>query len=261
MNSIDASDTLLKVNHLRMFFELEHYENHSVRDVFISALTNPVEYFFRKKELLYVIDGVSFEVKRGMRLGIIGVNGSGKTSLCRCLAGMMVAQEGFIEASGEVRAIFDTGTGVMPELTGRENAYLLARLFFPTIEDLSPLVNEALEFSELGHFIDIPFRQYSRGMQARLLLSLISSISTDVLILDEVFDGADVFFQHKLARRMKGFIEKAGATIFVSHSAEQIRDVCNQVLVLEKGKVTFIGEVEEGLAHYLKSNPSIAARD
>lgn len=258
MNSIAASDTLLRVNHLRMFFELEHFEIQSAREVFISALTNPIDHFFRKKELLYVIDDVSFEVKRGMRLGVIGVNGSGKTSLCRCLAGMMVAQEGTVETKGEVRAIFDTGTGVLPELTGRENAYLLARLFFPYIDNLTPLVNETLEFSELGHFIDIPFRQYSKGMQTRLLLSLISSISTDVLILDEVFDGADVFFQHKLAQRMKGFIEKAGATIFVSHSPEQVREVCNQVLVLDHGKVTFFGEVEEGLKHYL--NPSNAAR-
>lgn len=254
MTSISSSETLLKVKNLSVFFELEHFHHQGLRDVFVSALTSPVDYFFRTKELLYVVDGVNFELKRGMRLGIIGVNGSGKTTLCRCLAGMMVGQKGKIETNSEVRAIFDTGTGIMPDLTGRENAYLLARLFFPEVKNLTPLVDEAIEFSELGHFIDVPFRQYSKGMQSRLMLSLISSRSSDILILDEVFDGADVFFQQKLAERMKSFIEKAGASVFVSHSAEQVRQVCNTVMVMEKGKITFLGDVEEGLNFYLNSS-------
>ncbi len=140
----------------------------------------------------------------------------------------------------------------MPELTGRENAHLLARLFFPEVSDLNPLVNEAIEFSELGHFIDVPFRQYSKGMQARLMLSLISAKSTDILILDEVFDGADVFFQQKLSIRMKNFIQSAGATIFVSHSADQVREVCDKVLVMNKGKIGFLGDVEAGIEYYLR---------
>jgi ABC-type polysaccharide/polyol phosphate transport system ATPase subunit len=167
----------------------------------------------------------------------------------------MRPQQGQIISTLEVRAIFDTGTGIMPELTGRENAYLLARLFFPDVRDLKPLVEEAIEFSELGHFIDIPFRQYSKGMQSRIMLSLISSKPTDILILDEVFDGADVFFQKKLSTRMKSFIENAGATIFVSHSSDQIRQVCNTLMVLKNGKISFLGNVEEGLNHYMKQSP------
>lgn len=250
MPSITNSEVLLSVKNLKVSFELEHYEHHGLRDVFISAVTNPIDYLFRKSELLNVIDGISFDVTRGMRLGLLGVNGSGKTTLCRCIAGMIVPQYGSIQTDAEVRAIFDTGTGVMPDLTGRENAFLLARLFFPEIRNLAPLVNEAMEFSELGHFLDIPFRQYSKGMQARLMLSLISSKSTDVLILDEVLDGADYFFQQKLSVRMKNFIKSAGATIFVSHSAEQIREVCDQVLVLNHGKIGFFGEVNAGLEYY-----------
>jgi ABC-type polysaccharide/polyol phosphate transport system ATPase subunit len=114
------------------------------------------------------------------------------------------------------------------------------------------MVEEAIEFSELGHFIDVPFNQYSKGMQSRLLLSLISSQPADILILDEVFDGADIFFQKKLAERMKSFIQKAGATIFVSHSLAQIKEVCNKVLVIHNGKVRFFGDVDPGIESYLQ---------
>jgi ABC-type polysaccharide/polyol phosphate transport system ATPase subunit len=248
-----GTDILVEVRNVRMFFELEYYQHQGLRDVFVEAVTHPLEYLFRRPELFFVLDDVSFNLTRGMRLGIIGVNGSGKTTLCRCIAGMMKPQRGQIISSAEIRAIFDTGTGIMPELTGRENAQLLARLFFPQVRDLKPLVDEALEFSELGSFVNVPFKQYSKGMQARLMLSLISARASDVLILDEVFDGADVFFQKKLSQRMKKFIADAGATIFVSHSAEQVREVCTHVMVMEKGKMTFFGDVEAGLNYYTSS--------
>lgn len=250
MTSTTNSDLLLKVENLSLYFELQYFHQKNFRDVFVQAITNPVDYFWKNRELLQVLKEINFELKRNMRLGIIGVNGSGKTSLCRCLAGMMVPQKGKISSKAVVRAIFDTGAGIMPELTGRENAYLIARLFYPEERDLRPIVEEALAFSELGHFVDIPFNQYSKGMQSRLMLTLISAKTSDVLILDEVFDGADIFFQQKLAKRMKTFIANAGATIFVSHSADQIKEVCTHVMVLDKGVMKYFGEVEEGLKIY-----------
>jgi ABC-type polysaccharide/polyol phosphate transport system ATPase subunit len=256
MTSIEDSKVLLKVSNLKVFFELEHYHEIGVRDIFIKAVSHPLNFLFKPRELFYVLDDISFAIERGMRIGILGVNGSGKTTLCRCLAGMMKAQTGMIESAAEIRAIFDTGTGIMPELTGRENAILLARLFFPKVKDVLPLVNETIEFSELGHFIDIPFKQYSKGMQSRLILSLVSSKTTDILILDEVFDGADIFFQEKIANRMKALIDNAGATVFVSHSTEQIRQVCNKVMVINGGKILYFGEVEEGIEAYMRLNPN-----
>ena len=252
MNSTEDSEVLLKVKELKVHFQMDHYEQQGIRDLFVSAVRHPVEFLFQPKEIFYALNGINLEIKRGMRVGILGVNGSGKTTLCRCIAGMMKAQQGTVETKAEIRAIFDTGTGIMPELTGRENAQLLARLFFLDVKNLTPLVEEAIEFSELGHFIDMPFKTYSKGMQSRLMLSLVSSKATDILILDEVFDGADVFFQKKLASRMINFIEKAGATIFVSHSAEQVKQICNKVLIINQGKVHFFGEVDEGIETYLK---------
>jgi ABC-type polysaccharide/polyol phosphate transport system ATPase subunit len=251
MISTENSKTLLSVSHLKVHFDLEHFYQRDLREVFISAVNNPIDFFFKQKEIYYVLNDVSFTIERGMRVGILGVNGTGKTTLCRCIAGMMRAQSGKVETNSEIRAIFDTGTGVMPELTGRENAILLARLFFPKEKNWMDLVNEAIEFSELGHFIDIPFKQYSKGMQSRLILSLISAMPSDVLILDEVFDGADIFFQAKLSSRMKNLIENAGATLFVSHSLDQIRQVCNKVMVLNNGKLEYFGEIEGGIDVYL----------
>ncbi len=253
MPSTSNSEILLSAKNLSVFYELEHFYHHGLRDVFVSALTHPLDYFFKTKEILPVINDVSFDITRGMRLGILGLNGSGKTTLCRCLAGMMTPQKGQVSTQSEVKAIFDTGTGIMPELTGRENAYLIGRLLFPKIRDIKPLMDEAIEFSELDHFIDIPFRQYSKGMQARLMLSIISSQSSDIIILDEVLDGADYSFQQKLSHRMKKFINSSGASIFVSHSVEQIREVCDQVMVMEKGKIIFSGQREEGIQFYLNN--------
>ncbi len=170
---------------------------------------------------------------------------------------MVIPHRGEIKLKGHVRAIFDTGTGVMPELTGKENAFLMARLFFPEVRNHRPIVEEAMEFSELGHFLDIPFKQYSKGMQARLMLSLISARPSDILILDEVLDGADHFFQQKISVRMKKLIQDSGSTIFVSHNIEQIREICDRVLVLLNGKIGFMGDVEKGIKYYL-SNPSQA---
>lgn len=261
MTSTSGSDVLMSLRDVKIYFELEHYHHKGIRDVFVSALAHPFDYLLRRPELLYVIDGVSLEITRGMRLGIMGTNGSGKSTLCRGMAGMMKPQLGSIETKGEVRAIFDTGTGVIAELTGRENAYLLARLFFPAMKDLRPLVEEAIEFSELGHFIDVPFMNYSKGMQSRILLSLISSVPSEILILDEVFDAADIFFQHKFASRMKKFIASAGATIFVSHSIDQVREVCNHLVILNKGKIHFSGSVEDGYKEYLKLKPTEGAQE
>ena len=140
---------------------------------------------------------------------------------------------------------------MQPELTGRENAQLLVEFIFPQIPDEhDDIIKEALEFSELGHFVDVPFKFYSNGMQARLCLSLISARPCELLMLDEVFDGADQFFRKKIAARIRNIIDQSGAVIFVSHSTDQIAEVCNRVLVLDKGRLLFDGSPQEAIKIY-----------
>src|SRR5690606_3638154 len=193
-------------------------------------------------------------VNRGERIGVLGINGAGKTSLCRCIVGMITPNSGMISLNGRVRGIFDTSVGVIPELTGRENAALVGSLLFPELSkrQLSEIVEDAIEFSELGEFANVPFSKYSKGMQTRLSLSLVSSISTDLLVLDEVYDGADLYFQQKISKRISKVIKDSGAVIFVSHSLDQIKAVCNRLILLENSKITFDGKVEDGIQLYSK---------
>jgi ABC-type polysaccharide/polyol phosphate transport system ATPase subunit len=204
-----------------------------------------------------VLQGISFNLKKGDRVGILGVNGTGKTSLCRCIAGIYSPTSGRILHGGVVRAVFDTAIGIFPDLSGRENAKIIAHLLYPDNASEHPeIIEEALEFSELGKFIDVPYRLYSNGMQARLCLSLVSSRPCDILILDEVFDGADVFFREKISVRILNMIEKSGSVLFVSHAADQVARACNRVLVLDRGKLIFDGPVSEGLIKYETLRPA-----
>jgi ABC-type polysaccharide/polyol phosphate transport system ATPase subunit len=188
----------------------------------------------------------------------LGVNGAGKSSLCRCIAGMYKPTTGSVEVFGETRAVFNTNIGIQPDLTGRENAELLTQFLYPGLSknDAKELINDAINFSELGRFIDAPFRLYSNGMQTRLSLSLVSARPTDLLILDEVFDGADTFFKEKISLRVQKMIQLSGAALFVSHSPDQVLKVCNRAIVLDQAQIVFDGEPSEALNFYKKMRPA-----
>jgi len=251
----DGRTVLAEVINLSLTFQVARYGGATVRDRFVEAVRGPKHEGSALEELC-VLNNISFNINEGDRIGILGVNGAGKTTLCRCLAGTYNPTRGAVRRHGRVRGVFDTAIGIYPNLTGRENARLLMHFLYPEcVDQHAELVEEALEFSELGKFLDYPYRTYSNGMQARLCLSLISCRPSDLLILDEVFDGADRFFREKISRRILSIIEKSGAVVFVSHSAEQIFNVCNRVLLLEHGEILFDGDVGEALYLYSHSKP------
>jgi ABC-type polysaccharide/polyol phosphate transport system ATPase subunit len=224
----------------------------SIRDLFISAIQTPINFFFKDKEFYKVLDNINLTINPGDRIGILGRNGSGKSTLCRLIAGMITPQKGTITTRGDIRSIFNTSIGVIPQLTGRENAQLLAKLIYPEEKEckLQLLIQQALEFSGLHQFLDVPFKSYSKGMQARLCLSIISARRADLLILDEVLDGADQFFKEKIHKRMLNIIESSQAVLFVSHNIEQIKEVCNKVIIIENHKIIFYGNTIKGIHIY-----------
>lgn len=255
MNSTSTSKgPILEIKDLNVTYNLDTYigQRNSLRDSFVSLVSSPLRYITRSKNVLHVLDNINIKINQGDRVGLIGVNGAGKTTLCRAISGMLNTKRGEISLQGKVRPIFNTSIGILPELTGRENAELLAKLLYPELseDDLQKLLSEALGFSELGDFIHVPYMNYSKGMQARLYLSLISARPCDLLILDEVFDGADEYFQKKMNKRILDIIHRSGAVLFVSHNPEQVRQSCNRVLVLHKNKIAYDGPVEKGLAFY-----------
>jgi ABC-type polysaccharide/polyol phosphate transport system ATPase subunit len=256
MNSASASGTVLEIENLRLVFPMRVHRPTSLRDVFVRTVSNPVRTLLTPPQKLEVLDGVDLKVSRGDRIALMGVNGVGKTSLCRVIAGFYRPTSGHLHLHGQTRAVFDTMVGIYPELTGRENAGILVDFLYPDILDRDAKLKEALEFSELREFLETPFKYYSNGMQARLCLSVLTIEPTDLLILDEVFEGADQFFREKIAARVLKVIENSGAVLFVSHSEDQLRRVCNRAVILRDGRVAFDGNIEEGLAFYRAHKPT-----
>jgi ABC-type polysaccharide/polyol phosphate transport system ATPase subunit len=252
MKSSLNSNQIISVQNLNLVYEVNHYSNKSVRDLFIGLVGSPLKTLRAKERYYHVLKDINFDIHQGDRVGLIGVNGAGKTSLCRCIAGMVSPNTGNILIDGKVRAIFDTGVGVVPELTGRENAEVICALLYPEIGpgEREQLINESLEFSELGEFLDVPYLKYSKGMQARLSLSLVSARGCDLLVLDEVYDGADIFFQEKISKRVHKMMENSGAVLFVSHSIDQIEKACNKLIILDNSQIIYNGDIANGISLY-----------
>ncbi|MGK0367413.1 MAG: ABC-type polysaccharide/polyol phosphate transport system ATPase subunit [Thermoproteota archaeon] len=252
MNSTTTSsdDIILEVEKLNLTFNIDYHPQNSLRGQFTSMLAHPVTFFLNTAAELHVLKDIDLILRKGDVLGILGVNGAGKSSLCRCIAGMYTPGSGKVKVNGDVRAIFDTSVGILPELTGRENARLLARLIYPVDVDLDKIVEESLEFSELGKFTDTPFKNYSKGMQARLFLSVVSALPSDLLILDEVFAGADAYFSEKISKRLVGLMKESKAVIFVSHTPQHIEQNCNRVILINQNEIVFDGDVTEGMSRY-----------
>lgn len=251
MNSTSASKVIAECTDLNLVYKLRLFQSSGLRDTVIKVTQNPLGSVLKKRDRLHVLNNVSLKVYDGDRIGILGFNGAGKTSLCRCFASIYGPTSGKLKVPTSVRAVFDTSVGIFPELTGRENAYLLAQFMYPEVQHLhKDIVEEALDFSELGTFSHAPFKTYSNGMQARLYLSMISCRSPELLILDEVFEGADKFFREKISARIVKFIENSGAVLFVSHLPDQVERVCNRVIVLNNSRIEFDGSVSDGVRYF-----------
>lgn len=239
---------MLMIENLSLAFPVRMFRQTTFRDTFIDKLSNP----FKKEDKQYflALDGINLNFKDGARVGLIGLNGSGKTTLCRCISGFYSPRAGKIVRNGKVRALFDSSLAIYPELSGRENLEVMAQVFYDHEKNIQEIIEESIVFSELGPHIDLPVKTYSKGMLLRLTMSLLSAKPADVLILDEVFDGADEFFKSKLAVRIRNLIDTSGVVIFVSHQEEQIRDICDQVVVMERGRMLFAGDIDTGYQIY-----------
>ncbi len=241
---------LIDIQDLNLAFPLRLITSSSVRDVFISTLAGPFSKKYNRSTFP-VLQNINLQIREGDRIGLIGVNGAGKSTLCRCLSGFYQPGSGRIIRNGQIRALFEPALGLYPELSGRENARILAEIYYQQYRnDIEAIVKESLEFSELKDFIDAPIKTYSKGMLVRLTLSVLSARPADILILDEVFDGADEFFREKLSARVRKLIDQSGAVIFVSHYEAQIYEVSNRAVVMGEGKIIYDGDITAAYALY-----------
>lgn len=197
-----------------------------------------------RKSLVRALDGVSFELSAGDRLGLVGSNGAGKTTLLKVLYGIYQPTSGSVTIDGRVDALFNINLGFRREATGRRNIELRGLMNGWSPAEIATRMEETIGFSELGEFIDMPFKAYSAGMAARLAFSVATSLEPEILLMDEWIGAGDPKFQEKARERMAGLAESAGIIVLASHNHGLLRRTCNKVLELEKGKVSYFGDAE-----------------
>lgn len=200
----------------------------------------------------WALKGISFDVHKGEVLGIIGRNGSGKSTLLKCISGILKPTRGSVSCNGNIVPMLELGSGFDPDLTGRENVFLNGAILGYTEEFLKEKFDEILEFSELGEFIDVPIRNYSSGMMARLAFSVATVVNPQILIVDEILSVGDEAFQAKSRARMMELMGGGTTVLFVSHSLDQIREMCDRVLWIDSGEMKMFGPTDEVCNAYSK---------
>ena len=190
---------------------------------------------------------ITFELERGDMLGIIGTNGAGKSTLLKAVSGIMVPTEGSIYCEGSIAALLELASGFDGDLTVKENAYLRGAMLGYTRSFMDETYNQIIDFAELWEFQDRPFRQLSSGMKSRVAFSIACLVQPDILILDEVLSVGDGAFRKKSEAKMREIINGGATTILVSHSLEQVKEMCNKVLWLHKGRQVEFGADVSGI--------------
>lgn len=201
-------------------------------------------------QLLWALDGVSFEVEPGETLGLIGPNGAGKTTVLKLLSRITRPTSGHIAVKGRVAALIQLGAGFHPDLTGRENVYLNGSILGLKRREIDARFDSIVTFSELEEFIDMPVKRYSSGMYVRLGFSVAAHVDPDVLLIDEVLAVGDHMFQDKCVQRIREFREAGKTMVVVSHNKEMIQKLCSQTLFLHAGQVVYQGDTQEALNRY-----------
>ena len=205
-----------------------------------------------KKEVREVLRDININIKKGESVALIGVNGSGKSTLLKLITRIIYPNSGSIKVYGKVSSLLELGAGFHPDFSGRENIYFNASIFGLSRKEIDDRLNTIIEFSELGEFIDTPVRTYSSGMYMRLAFSIAISVDADILLIDEILAVGDQHFQDKCMKKMNE-LKKAGKTmVFVSHSADAVKMLCDRAIWLYDGKIRMDGKTEEVLAEYTK---------
>lgn len=200
----------------------------------------------------WALNGINMEVKKGERLGIIGHNGAGKSTMLKILSRITAPTEGTIGLNGRITSMLEVGTGFHGELTGRQNIYMNGAILGMTKKEIDAKIEEIIDFSELREFIDTPVKRYSSGMYVKLGFAVAAHLDSEIMIMDEVLAVGDMAFQKKCLDKMRETSEKEDRTIlYVSHNMNTIRQLCERVVVLNKGTIIYDGDVEKGIAEYL----------
>lgn len=240
------NNTMIRVSDVTMRFRMNNDKILSLKEFVTTALRGKLQY-----STFTALEHVSFEVQKGETIGLIGRNGAGKSTLLKIISGIMKPTEGSVECRGNVVPMLELGSGFDMDLSGRENVYLNGAILGYTKPFLDAKFQEILDFSELGDFINIPIRNYSSGMLARLAFSIAAVVKPEILIVDEILAVGDEGFQAKSRIRMMELMSGGTTVLFVSHDLNQIKDMCDQVIWLDHGKIKMQGKTAEVCEQYV----------
>ncbi|MFB5674654.1 ABC transporter ATP-binding protein [Paenibacillus terreus] len=243
-----SDNYVIEVDNVSMMFNLSTEKIDNFKEYFVKLIKGKL--FF---EEFMALQNVSFNVKKGEIFGLVGLNGSGKSTMLKIIAGVLKPTKGRVQVTGTMAPLIELSAGFNINLTGRENIFLNGSVLGYSNQFMKEKFDEIVDFAELHSFIDVPIKNYSSGMLARLGFSIATLIKPEILIVDEVLSVGDFKFKEKCEKRIKDLISEGTTVLFVSHSAKQVEELCHRVVWLDKGEVKMLGETKEVMAAYRQS--------
>lgn len=241
-------EPIIRIQNVSMMFNIASEQLNSLKEYFIALLRH--ELHFKK---FMALEDINITVNRGEQYGIVGTNGSGKSTLLKIIAGVLEPSEGSVHIGGTIAPLIELGAGFDMELTARENIFLNGALLGYSRQFMNERFDEIVDFAEVRDFLDMPMKNYSSGMVARVAFSVATAVTPDILVVDEALSVGDFLFQEKCERRIRELVETYGTTLlFVSHSIDQVERVCKKAVWIEKGHMRMNGDVKDVCAAYRK---------
>jgi ABC-type polysaccharide/polyol phosphate transport system ATPase subunit len=237
----------IRLDHVSRRFRIVHEKSSTLKETFIRRER-------ARYTELWALRDVSFEIGPGEAVALVGRNGSGKSTTLKMLAGIIPPNGGSIQTGGSIASMLELGSGFHPDFTGRENVFMNAAIHGLSEKVVRARFDDIVAFAELADFIDMPVRTYSSGMQMRLAYAVAAHVNPDILLLDEVLAVGDAPFQEKCIEHIRGFRDRGGTLVFVSHAAEAVRQVCDRAIFFEGGQVKADGDVDDVLGAYNASS-------
>lgn len=240
---------MIILKNVSMKFNLGVEKDNSLKMIFINLFTPKKK---KKKDYFWALKDIGFRINKGDVVGIIGANGAGKSTLLKVVSGVYKPTTGTVEVNGKISPMIELGAGFDGELTARENIYLNGAILGYSKEFLEQKFDEIVEFSELKDFLDVPVKNFSSGMVAKLAFSISTIVDPEVLIVDEILSVGDIKFQEKSKNKMMSMIEGGTTVLYVSHSIDSIKELCSKVIWLDHGKIVKMGDTKEICDEYYK---------
>ncbi len=243
----EKKNIALKVDDVSIKFNLSQEKLDSLKEFVFKFVQGKVKY-----DEFWALKNISFELEKGDRLGILGLNGAGKSTILKVIAGVYRPTEGKVTKKGVIAPLLELGAGFDMQYTARENIYLYGAVLGYKKEFIDEKFDEIIDFAELRKFVDVPLKNYSSGMKSRLGFAICTAVNPDILILDEVLSVGDAKFRKKSEKKVTDMFANNTTVLFVSHSLEQVQRICNKAMILDHGELVAFGDIDSVSKQYQK---------